>query len=111
MRPMRRRSEMPSDEEMMRSQIFQIAYLLGKHKGLVEMVWPSQEINYAGEYVERWFEVAKIVDCSNELHPKVILQLREVSNNVRPEAEEGPADAEEHGEGDVSDSGSDQRLR
>jgi hypothetical protein len=102
-----------TEEEVLRNQLFAIAYGLERQAGLVEICWSSEEYNADGEYIERWFEVEKVVSYADELHPKVLVHIKEVWSNARggprryataAESESAAADdsdAEEHGEGVV----------
>lgn len=100
-----RKGDMPSDEEIMRSQLYAVAHGVKLHRNLVEVVVES-----CGE--EFVYEVQEVVDGTSELHPKVILKVRFYGRREHKERNstagpaqatrsEDQADGQEHGEGAV----------
>lgn len=78
MRPMRRRTDMPSDETVLLTQLWTIAHLVRQHRGLVEVELAAADNADEPEH----YEVYEVVDLTDELHPKVILKVRPILGQI-----------------------------
>lgn len=64
---MRKRSEMPTDEQVLATKLWTLAKYLREHKELVEIFYQE-----AGG---RRYDITDVIDLSDELHPKVIIVM------------------------------------